>query len=80
MSIQWLEQEGRRLDDEKLELEPLFSERASRAIKEQKKLQDAEEWQAFMQTRGHPDIRKESEIATYLTLWYIYYTFLERLA
>ncbi len=66
---QWLEQEGRRLDDEKLELEPLFSERANRAIIEQKKIQDADEWETFMQTNGHPDIRKESEVATYLALW-----------
>ena len=67
--IQWLEQEGRRLDDEKQDLEPLFSERANRAIQEQKKIQDADEWRAFMQTNGHPDIRKESEIATFLELW-----------
>ena len=34
---QWLEQEGRRLADEKLDLEPLFSDRARLAILEQKK-------------------------------------------
>ena len=67
--IQWLEQEARRLADEKLNLEPLFSDRARLAVLEQTKFKEVDGWESLMETNRHPDIRKQSEIETYLALW-----------
>ncbi len=68
--FQWLEQEARRLADEKLNLEPLFSDRARLAALEQTKFKEIDEWESCMETNWHPDIRKQSDIETYLALWY----------
>ena len=69
MLFQWLEQEGRRLADEKIELEPLFSDRGRTMLAEQKKIKEVEEWDTFMQCNHLPDIRTEAELSTYISLW-----------
>ena len=67
--FQWLDQEARRLADEQLNLEPLFSDRARLAVLEQTKFKEIDDWESFMETNRHPDIRIQSEIETYLALW-----------
>mmetsp|Transcript_24971 Transcript_24971/g.59572 ORF Transcript_24971/g.59572 Transcript_24971/m.59572 type:complete len:770 (+) Transcript_24971:119-2428(+) len=66
---QWLEVESKRLSEEKLEVEPMLTQRSKVLLQEEKKRLDLEEWQAFIDCTHLPDVRKESELSTYIALW-----------
>jgi len=66
---QWLEVEGRRLQEEKDDLFPLLQMRAHQLVVEEAGRREQEEWHNFLACTHLPDVRNDADLSTYITLW-----------
>jgi len=66
---QWLEIEGKRMEEEKEEQTPVLARRAKQMAAEEARREEKEEWENFIACTHLPDFKSDAELSTFITLW-----------